>query len=98
MRANVLVAVAAGNDGLAGIPQETFHAPEILAHCQRIGKKYGLYDNALFHTQAVSLDWDEARLRWLVRTTRGDAFTAQFIGMGTGPLHAAGARLRRIWA
>ncbi|TKW79522.1 MAG: NAD(P)/FAD-dependent oxidoreductase, partial [Bradyrhizobium icense] len=25
--------------------------------------------------------------RWLIRTTRGDAFTAQFIGMGTGPLH-----------
>jgi len=70
------------------MPSEKYaHAPEILAHCQRIGKKYGLYDNALFHTQAVSLDWDEARLRWLVRTTRGDAFTAQFIGMGTGPLH-----------
>jgi cation diffusion facilitator CzcD-associated flavoprotein CzcO len=70
------------------MPSEKYaHAPEILAHCQRIGRKYGLYDNALFHTQAVSLDWDEARSRWLIRTTRGDAFTAQFIGMGTGPLH-----------
>jgi cation diffusion facilitator CzcD-associated flavoprotein CzcO len=70
------------------MPSEKYaHAPEILAHCQRIGKKYGLYDNALFHTQAVSLDWDEAKSRWLIRTTRGDAFTAQFIGMGTGPLH-----------
>jgi cation diffusion facilitator CzcD-associated flavoprotein CzcO len=70
------------------MPSEKYaHAPEILAHCQRIGKKYGLYDNALFHTQAVSLDWDVAKSRWLIRTTRGDAFTAQFIGMGTGPLH-----------
>jgi cation diffusion facilitator CzcD-associated flavoprotein CzcO len=70
------------------MPSEKYaHAPEILVHCQRIGKKYGLYDNALFHTQAVSLDWDEAKSRWLIRTTRGDAFTAQFIGMGTGPLH-----------
>jgi cation diffusion facilitator CzcD-associated flavoprotein CzcO len=70
------------------MPSEKYaHAPEILAHCQRIGKKYGLYANALFHTQAVSLDWDEAKSRWLIRTTRGDAFTAQFIGMGTGPLH-----------
>jgi len=70
------------------MPSEKYaHAPEILAHCQRIGKKYGLYDNALFHTQAVSLDWDEAKSRWLIRTTRGDAFTAQYIGMGTGPLH-----------
>jgi cyclohexanone monooxygenase len=70
------------------MPSEKYaHAPEILAHCQRIGKKYGLYDNALFHTQVVSLEWDEKKSRWLIRTTRGDAFTAQFIGMGTGPLH-----------
>jgi cation diffusion facilitator CzcD-associated flavoprotein CzcO len=70
------------------MPSEKYaHAPEILAHCQRIGKKYGLYANALFHTQAVSLDWDQAKSRWLIRTTRGDAFTAQFVGMGTGPLH-----------
>jgi cation diffusion facilitator CzcD-associated flavoprotein CzcO len=70
------------------MPSEKYaHAPEILAHCQRIGKQYGLYDNALFHTQVVSLDWDEANSRWMIRTNRGDAFTAQFIGMGTGPLH-----------
>jgi len=70
------------------MPSEKYaHAPEILAHCQRIGKQYGLYDNALFHTQAVSLEWIEAKSRWLIRTNRGDAFTAQFVGMGTGPLH-----------
>src|SRR5215813_10561110 len=64
------------------MPSEKYaHAPEILAHCQRIGRKYSLYDNALFHTQAVSLDWDEAKSRWLIRTNRGDAFTAQYIGM-----------------
>ena len=27
--------------------------------------------------------------RWIVRTNRGDAFTAQFVTMGTGPLHVA---------
>jgi cation diffusion facilitator CzcD-associated flavoprotein CzcO len=70
------------------MPSEKYaHAPEILAHCQRIGKQYGLYDNALFHTEVVSLNWDEAKSRWTIRTTRGDAFTAQFVGMGTGPLH-----------
>jgi cation diffusion facilitator CzcD-associated flavoprotein CzcO len=70
------------------MPSEKYaHAPEILAHCQRIGKQYGLYDNALFHTEVVSLDWDEAQSRWNIRTNRGDAFTAQFVGMGTGPLH-----------
>ena len=62
-------------------------APEILAHCQRIGRQYGLYEHALFHTEVTSLDWDEAKSRWTIRTNRGDAFTAQFVGMGTGPLH-----------
>ena len=70
------------------MPSEKYaHAPEILAHCQRIGKQYGLYEHALFHTEVTSLDWDEAKSRWTIRTNRGDAFTAQFVGMGTGPLH-----------
>ena len=34
------------------MPSEKYaHAPEILEQCQRIGKQYGLYDNALFHTE-----------------------------------------------
>ncbi|MEV0613566.1 NAD(P)/FAD-dependent oxidoreductase [Nonomuraea sp. NPDC050404] len=70
------------------MPTEKYaHAPEILEHCRRIGKHFGLYDNALFHTEVVDLTWDEARSRWIVRTNRGDAFTAQFVAMGTGPLH-----------
>src|SRR3982075_279319 len=70
------------------MPSEKYaHAPEILAHCQRLGKQFGLYDHALFHTVVESLEWDEARSRWLIQTNRGDAFTADFIGMGTGPLH-----------
>jgi cation diffusion facilitator CzcD-associated flavoprotein CzcO len=70
------------------MPSEKYaHAPEILAHCQRIGKQYCLYDSALFHTEVVSVEWDEKKSRWLIRTSRGDAFTAQFVGMGTGPLH-----------
>ncbi len=70
------------------MPSEKYvHAPEILAHCQRIGKHYQLYDQALFHTQVQSVSWIEANSRWLIRTDRGDAFTAQYIGLGTGPLH-----------
>ena len=69
-------------------PTEKYaHAPEILAQCQRIGRQYGLYDNALFHTEVEDLAWDEANQRWLIRTNRGDEFTADFIGLGTGPLH-----------
>jgi cyclohexanone monooxygenase len=70
------------------MPSEKYaHAPEILAHCQRIGRQFGLYDEALFHTVVQDLTWDEARAVWVIRTDRGDGFTAQFIGLGTGPLH-----------
>jgi cyclohexanone monooxygenase len=72
------------------VPTELYvHAPEILEHCQRIAKQFGLYENALFHTRVTGLEWDEARSRWIVRTDRGDEFTAQFVGWGTGPLHVA---------
>jgi cation diffusion facilitator CzcD-associated flavoprotein CzcO len=70
------------------MPTEKYaHAPEILEHCQRIAHQYGLYEKALFHTEVTALEWDDARSVWLVRTSRGDAFTARFLGMGTGPLH-----------
>ncbi|ALE15704.1 Cyclohexanone monooxygenase [Altererythrobacter epoxidivorans] len=72
------------------MPTEKYaHAPEIREHCSRIGKQYGLYDNALFHTQVSDLEWDDARKVWIVRTDRGDEFTAKYVGMGTGPLHVA---------
>ncbi|HEU5295355.1 MAG TPA: NAD(P)/FAD-dependent oxidoreductase [Burkholderiaceae bacterium] len=70
------------------MPSEKYaHGPEILAHSQRIGRHYGLYEHALFHTEVQDLAWDDARSLWRIRTDRGDAFTAQFIGLGTGPLH-----------
>jgi cation diffusion facilitator CzcD-associated flavoprotein CzcO len=70
------------------MPSEKYaHAPEILEHCQRIGKHYDLYDKALFHTEVTDLEWDGSRSRWVIRTNRGDEFTAQFVGMGPGPLH-----------
>ena len=72
------------------MPSEKYaHGPEILAHCERIAAQYGLNDKALFHTEVEDLSWDEDTARWTVRTNRGDVFTAQFIGMGTGPLHVA---------
>ncbi len=69
-------------------PTEKYaHAPEILEQCQRIGRKFGLYDNALFHTEVNAIAWDAARSVWVIRTNRGDEFTASYIGLGTGPLH-----------
>jgi cyclohexanone monooxygenase len=70
------------------MPTEKYaHGPEILEHCRRIGRQYGLYEHALFHTEVTGLTWDAGRSRWIIRTDRGDEFTAQFVGMGTGPLH-----------
>jgi cyclohexanone monooxygenase len=70
------------------MPSERYaHAPEILEHCARIGKQYGLHNDALFHTQVTDLEWDAPGRKWIVRTDRGDEFTAQFIATGTGPLH-----------
>ena len=72
------------------MPTEKYaHAPEILEHCQRIGKQFNLYEGALFHTEVTGLAWDEDRSRWIVRTDRGDEFTTTYLGMGTGPLHVA---------
>jgi len=67
------------------MPTEKYvHGPEILAHCQRIGKQFGLYSDALFHTEVTGLAWDGDR--WVISTSRGDRLTAQFVVLGTGPL------------
>lgn len=72
------------------MPTEKYaHAPEIREHCARIGRQFDLYDNALFHTGVTALSWDDTKKVWLIETTRGDAFTAKYVGMGTGPLHIA---------
>jgi len=70
------------------MPSEKYaHAPEILAQCQRIGRQFGLYDHALFHTEVSDLHWDDAASHWVIETNRGDRFTADYVGLGTGPLH-----------
>jgi len=60
---------------------------EIHAHAQRIATTFGLYDNALFSTKVEDLTWNEDRKRWVIKTNRGDEIKAQFVAMGTGPMH-----------
>ena len=62
-------------------------APEIFGHARNIAKQFGLYDNALFSTAVTALEWDEPSSHWIIRTDRGDEVRAQFVSMGTGPLH-----------
>jgi cation diffusion facilitator CzcD-associated flavoprotein CzcO len=69
------------------MPTEKYvHGPEILTHCQRIGRQFGLYSDVLFHTEVTGLSWDEPRALWVIETSRGDRLTAQFVVLGTGPL------------
>jgi cyclohexanone monooxygenase len=71
------------------MPSEKYaRAPELLEHCQTIGNQFNLYDNALFHTAVNELRWDEDDQVWHILTNRGDNFTSQYVGIGTGILHA----------
>ena len=70
------------------MPTERYaKGPELLAYAQSIGKKYGLYDKALFQTELLTLDWDEEGARWNGTTTRNDTIKAKFVATASGPLH-----------
>jgi cation diffusion facilitator CzcD-associated flavoprotein CzcO len=62
------------------MPSERYaHGPEIFEHARRIGRHFGLYQDALFQTAVTGLDWLEDERKWLVRTDRGDAFKARHV-------------------
>jgi cyclohexanone monooxygenase len=74
-------------DELGYVPTERYaRGPEILEHCRAIGRRYGLYDKALFQTRVTVMRWDDQRLRWIVATDRGDAIAARFVTMSPGLL------------
>lgn len=69
------------------IPTERYATgAEIFAHCQAIGRRYGLYDRALLRTRITALTWDEAAGRWIAETDRGDRIAARFVTVSQGPL------------
>jgi cyclohexanone monooxygenase len=73
---------------LGHIPTKRYaDGPEIYEHCQRIGKHFGLYEGALFHTLIRSLNWDEGLRRWKIATNRGDEIRARFVIMASGPFN-----------
>lgn len=70
---------------LGFMPSKKFaDGAEILAHCQHIGKHFGLYDGALFSTQVRTVRWDEDIKRWRLSTNRGDDIRARFVVMTQG--------------
>jgi cation diffusion facilitator CzcD-associated flavoprotein CzcO len=60
---------------------------EIYEYCRLIGKKYGLYEHAIFHTVVTALRWDESIGRWRIVTNRGDDIRARFVIMANGLLN-----------
>ena len=60
---------------------------EILWYSQEIGRRYGLYKDALFQTEVTALRWQEAHGQWLVETNCGDAFRANYLVTSNGPLN-----------
>ncbi|KFE64301.1 flavin-containing monooxygenase [Hyalangium minutum] len=72
------------------MPKEKYaKAPEIFAHCQRIGRHFDLYKAALFQTLVQTMDWDEGARRWNITTDRGDRLAARFVIIAGGVLHKA---------
>jgi cyclohexanone monooxygenase len=70
------------------IPTEKYaKAPELLEHSRRIGRHYGLYEKAVFHTEGNTITWNEDSGRWFVQTDRGDTFRTRFFATASGPLN-----------
>ena len=61
------------------IPREKYaKGPEILEHAQRIGRHFGLYEQALFQTRITDAVWSEDEQRWIISTDRGDTLRARY--------------------
>jgi cyclohexanone monooxygenase len=62
------------------VPKSKFaDGREIHAHCQRIGRHFGLYEKAIFGTKIQSLRWDEEIKCWRVGTNHDDDLRARYV-------------------
>ena len=60
---------------------------EIRRHLDAVATKYGLVEDALFHTGVDTSEWDETSSRWILRTDRGDEVRAKYLIMAPGILN-----------
>ncbi|MFC7496979.1 MULTISPECIES: flavin-containing monooxygenase [unclassified Nocardioides] len=69
------------------MPTERYaSAPEIFAHAQAIGRRFDLYDSALFHTGVTGATWLESEDQWEVVTDRGDRMRTTYLVLAIGSL------------
>ncbi|KAH0837263.1 hypothetical protein AYO21_09970 [Fonsecaea monophora] len=70
------------------MPTEKYaRANELLKHAEMIGRRWGLYDKALFQTETHSLEWDKKTALWTAKTNWGDTIRAKYVIPAAGPLH-----------
>ena len=70
------------------MPRDRYsYGAEIFEYCQSIGRRFGLYEHAVFGTVVNALRWDEAIQRWRIGTNRGDDIRARYVVMCPGPLN-----------
>ena len=60
---------------------------EIRRHLDAIATKYGLVDDALFHTGVETSRWDESSGHWVISTDRGDEVRARYLILAPGILN-----------
>ncbi len=73
---------------LGYMPTEKYaRANELLKHAEMIGRRWNLYDKALFQTETNSMHWDDTTSLWTTKTNRGDTIRSRFIIPAAGPLH-----------
>ena len=70
------------------IPTEKYAmAKELLAHSERIGRHFGLYEKTLFQTEVQSMHWDDETSLWTIKTNWKDDIQAKFVIPCSGPSH-----------
>lgn len=70
---------------LAYAPKHRYsYAPEMLDVSQRIGRRYGLYEKALFQTSITDARWLDDQGHWLVETNFGDRLTCDMFVLACG--------------
>jgi cation diffusion facilitator CzcD-associated flavoprotein CzcO len=73
---------------LGYMPTEKYaRATELLKHAEMIGKRWGLYEKALFQTETHALRWDDATALWTTETSWGDKIRSRYVIPAAGPLH-----------
>jgi cation diffusion facilitator CzcD-associated flavoprotein CzcO len=72
-------------EDLGYVPTRNYvYGPELLAHAQAIGRKFGFYEHTLFHTELTSATWDSRSARWRITTDRGDRLRARHVILAHG--------------